>query len=297
MTATPLNIGWIGLGKMGLPICRRLKAAGHSVTALVRGAAGRDRAAEHQLASAETITALAADADVVFSAISDDAALTDIVLGPRALASCLRPQQIFIDLSTVSPLVSQSVATHLEGKQVPYLRAPVSGSTGMAEAGTLTTMVSGPREAFDRLKPVLCLYTRHQFYLGDGEAARHLKLAINMMVGATSAVLAEALTFGRKGGLDVATMLEVICQSAVASPLIDYKRKMLVEEDFQSAFSLSQIIKDYDILLATGRIGHCPLPLTAQIRAQFEGARARGHGEKDFFVMAADAANLAGLKP
>ena len=295
MVAATMTIGWIGLGKMGLPICRRLTAAGHQVTVYVRNDAGHARAVSNGFAKATTIADLVAGASVVISAISDDAALNAIVTGPQALAACLRPHQVFVDISTVSPAASQAIAALLAPSGAAYLRAPVSGSTVMAEAGTLTALVSGPKAAFDQLLPMLAAYTRKQFYIGDGEAARHLKLAINLMVGATSALLAEALTFGRKGGLDVATMLEVISQSAVASPLIDYKSKMLIEEDFAPAFALEQIMKDFDLLLATGRAEHCPLPLAAQIRQQFEGAYARGHGGKDFFVLAADAAKLAGL--
>lgn len=296
MTRNLPKIGWIGLGKMGLPICRRLRGAGHDVIVLVRNVTGSERAIANGFATADGISDLAARCDIVFSAISDDAALIDIVAGPDALARCLRPHQSFVDISTVSPSASQGVAERLAAQHVLYLRAPVSGSTVMAEAGTLTTMVSGPRSGYDQLAPIFAAYTRKQFYVGEGEAARQLKLAVNLLVGATSAMLAEALAFGRKGGLDLATMLDVIAQSAVASPLIDYKRKALVEGDYTPAFALSQIMKDFDLLLMTGAQQHCPLPLAAQIRQQFEGANARGHGARDFFVLAADIARLAQVR-
>lgn len=287
MSTMSLTIGWIGLGKMGLPICRRLRTAGYDVTVFVRNALGRERAVANGFAAVDSIAALSTSCDVVFAAISDDAALTEIVAGPGALSACLKSNQVFVDTSTVSPAASQEAAKLLAATGARYLRAPLSGSTAMAEAGNLTTFVSGPKAIFERLTPVLAAYTRKQFHVGEGEEARHLKLAINLLVGATAALLGEALSFGRKGGLETAMMLEVISQSAVASPLIDYKRKMLIEQDFTPAFTVQQIMKDYDLLLATGRAESCRLPLAALVREQFAAVSALGHGQSDFFVVAA----------
>ena len=142
---------------------------------------------------------------------------------------------------------------------------------------------------------IFAAFTRKAFHVGEAEEARYLKLVLNAMVGATSALLAEALAFGRKGGLDNATMLDVVTQSAVASPLIAYKRDMIVSGDYRAAASLSLLMKDFDILLSEARNAHCPLPLTSMVRQFYEQAFVKGCGEEDFFVLVREFANQAGL--
>lgn len=290
-----MRIGWIGLGKMGLPMARRLSTAGHEVVAYARSEGGRQRAGQNGFRYAASIAETIVDADVVISAISDDAALSDIVADEDGLASAMREGQIFIDTSTVSPDASRAADRLLAAKSIAYLRAPVSGSTVLAAAGALTVIVSGPRGEYDRLAPVFSTFARKSFYVGEAEQARTLKLVLNTLVGATSALFAEALAFGRKGGLELEGMLEVIAESAVSSPLIGYKVGTILEGTYEPAFSVAQMMKDYDIALSVARSNHAPMPLLAQIREQYEAAFAGGSGERDFFVLVREAALRAGL--
>ncbi len=285
MHEEPWRIGWIGFGKMGVPICHRLHNAGFEISVHARNEAGFARAMANDLPSVGDLAELVERSDIIMAAITDDAALLDIVGGQDALAEAMTDRQIFVDTSTVSPKASSQAGEMLSKRDIPYLRAPVSGSTQMAAAGTLSTIVSGPKEAYERLAPVFSSFVRQSFYLGDGEQARFMKLALNAMVAATSALLAESLAVARKGGLENATALDVISQSAVASPLIGYKRDMIVAGDYEPAFSVSQMLKDLNILLAVGQSEHCPLPVSAQIRQQYEAAYARGLGEQDFFAL------------
>lgn len=290
-----MEIGWIGLGKMGLPMSRRLRDAGHAITVLARHDAGRARAQAEGYAPVATLPELTRKVELVVSSVSDDEALLDIGVGDHALAAHLGAGQAWIETSTVSPEASRKVADLVEARGATYLRAPVSGSTALAEAGTLTTMVSGPRDAFERLQPIFAACTRRQFYLGDDEQARYMKLAVNAMVGATAALMAESLAFSGKGGIALDAALEVFCDSAVASPLMQYKRAMILEGRYEPAFAVSQIMKDLDILLSVGRTTHAPQPLAAQIRQQFEAAYLRGNGERDLFVLVREMAELAGV--
>jgi len=295
MSVSKLQIGWIGAGKMGLPICKRLKDAGHKLAVLGRSDASRAQLFAAGLDARSSIKDVVAGADVVFAAITDDASLGNIVGGDGGVAANLAAGKTFVEMSTVSPAASAAAAALLAARGIAYLRAPVSGSTSMAEAGTLTALVSGPQQKYDDLGPVFSAFTRKVFHVGDGEEARVLKLVLNAMVGATSALVAEALAFGRKGGLDNATMLDVITQSAVASPLIGYKRDMIVSGDYTPAFPISGMMKDFDILLSVGRSAHCPLPLAAQIRQFYEAAYVRGQGDRDFFALVEEFAQLAGV--
>lgn len=288
------KIAWIGAGKMGLPICKRLKSAGHAVTVLARMPAKAEALASLGLDCANSIAETIRDADVVFTSVTDDKALTDVVM-ESGFTSAIAPHAVFVDISTVSPTVSAQIAAQLPTANA-YLRSPVSGSTGMAEAGTLTTLVSGPRPAFDAMTEVFTAFTRKAFHLGEAEEARYLKLAINSMVAATSALLGEALAFGLKGGLSHAAMLEVITQSAVASPLIGYKKDMIVSGDYTPAATLDMLRKDLDLLLSAAEVQGTPLPVNAGIKQIYDAASARGLGQKDFFVLVQEAETAATSK-
>lgn len=286
-----MTIAWIGAGKMGLPVCQRLKAAGFDVRVLARREAQAKALADIGFAVATDAAQLVRGADVVFTCVSDDSALRDVVLAP-GFAPALSPSAVLIDMSTVSPAVSKDVAEHLPAG-ISYLRAPVSGSTSMAAAGTLTALVSGPRAAFDRMAPVFAAFTKQAFHLGEAEEARFLKLAINSMVAATSALLGEALAFGRKGGLSNDVMMEVITQSAVASPLIGYKKNMVVSGDYTAAATLTMLQKDVELFLDAGRGMGMSMPLGELVRGLYRTASDKGLGEEDFFVLVREAQRAA----
>ena len=289
MTQSSKRIGWIGAGKMGLPICLRLKAAGHDVHVLGRSAGAMQKLGQIGLTPHADIASLAENADVAISSISNDAALEEVVLGVGGVAATLPSGRIFIDISTVSPTISAKVAEQLELEGISYLRSPMSGSTAMAEAGTLTAVVSGPKATFDVLQTLFECFTRKAFYVGEHEEARYMKLVLNSMVAATSALLAEAFAFGQKGGLDNATMLSVINQSVVASPLIAYKTDMIVKENYAPAATLSMLQKDLALLLSEAYTNGAYMPLANHIYDIYRNASTRGLAEKDFFVLVQDA--------
>ncbi len=287
-------VGWIGIGKMGNPMSRRVLAAGFAVTVFDPDIANRATVVAEGAVPAHDLASLVDAAEAVFLTIPNDEVLRAIVCGPEGLASRVGPRHVVVEMSTVSPRVSAEVAAALAPTGAAYLRAPVSGSTATAAAGALAVLLSGPREAFDRVLPVLVTFSQRQTWLGIGEEARYLKLVLNTLVGATSALLAEALTLGAKGNLSVAQMLEAIGGSAVASPLIAYKRDMLVNRRFDAAFTVTQMMKDFDLILGAARDDHVPMFLTALIRQQYESAHAVGEAEQDFFVLYEQYQRLAG---
>jgi 3-hydroxyisobutyrate dehydrogenase-like beta-hydroxyacid dehydrogenase len=167
----------------------------------------------------------------------------------------------------------------------------VSGSTALAAQGALTAVISGPAGALASLRDFYAVFTRKTFRRRQGgEEARYLKLVLNSLVRGTSALLAEALAMGRKGGLGNVAMMDVICESAVASSLLQYKRDMVVDGSYAPAFAVNQIMKDLDIISEVSRQDHCPMPLAAQVRQQYEAAFVNGCGDLDFFVLARQAA-------
>ncbi|WP_419760338.1 NAD(P)-dependent oxidoreductase [Acidisoma sp.] len=291
-----MTAGWIGLGKMGLPMSSHIAAAGHALHVYDPASEAQSFAAAAGAKVESDARAVAAAAPIVFSSIPNDAVLLSLVMGSSGLAACMKPGSILVDTSTVSPRASAEVAAALATAGVLYLRAPVSGSTSTAETGKLTVLASGDETAYREVEPLLSAFSARQFYVGSGEEARYLKLAINMLVGATSALLAEALTFGQKGNLSIDQMLEVICESAVASPLIAYKRQMLSKRDFSPAFTVEQMIKDFDLVIDAARDEQVPVFLVSLIRQQYEAARAQGRGHQDFFVLLEQYEAMAGFQ-
>lgn len=281
------RIAWIGAGKMGLPICKRLMAAGHDVKVLARRPEQAEVLESFGFACAGSVADTIRGTDVVFTSVTDDKALADVALSADFL-STLPASAVFIDISTASPALSAKIASQLPKANV-YLRSPVSGSTGMAVAGTLTALVSGPKAAFDDMAEVFAVFTKKAFHVGEEEEARYLKLAINSMVAATAALLGEALAFGVKGGLTNAAMLEVITQSAVASPLIGYKKDMIISGEYSPAATLDMLRKDLDLLLSAAEAQGTSLPVNEGIKQIYDAASARGLGQKDFFVLVQDA--------
>jgi 3-hydroxyisobutyrate dehydrogenase-like beta-hydroxyacid dehydrogenase len=283
----PFKIAFIGAGKMGLPVCRRLKSAGHDVRVFAR----RPEQASQLQASGFAVSSAAPDlvgsADIIFTCVSDDKALADVVMN-EAFRAAVAERALLIDLSTVSPGISAEVARFLP-QGVSFLRSPVSGSTVMAEAGTLTVLVSGPKPAFDGCADLFAAFTKKAFHLGEGEEARYLKLAINSMVAATSALLGEALAFGSKGGMSNDAMLEVIMQSVVASPLIGYKKDMIAGGNYAPAATLNMLAKDLDLFLASAAEIGVATPVNTVIRKSYSAAAGNGLGEMDFFVLVQEA--------
>jgi 3-hydroxyisobutyrate dehydrogenase-like beta-hydroxyacid dehydrogenase len=290
------KIGWIGLGKMGVPMSQNLIKKGYTVTAYNRTKDKGKALADAGAKVVDSAKAAASGADVVISMISDDPVLEAISYGPNGAFEGLKSGATFIDMSTVSPVASARVADAAKAKGIKYLRAPVSGSTVLAAAGTLTIFASGPKDAYDQCVDILGSMGGKVFHVGTGEEARYLKLVMNMMVGLTSAMVAEALTFGEAGGMNWEQMIDIVNASVAASPLIGYKAALLKSRNYAAAFAVSQMAKDFDIMLDTGKAKNVPLPVTALVR-QFWGAMmAKGKGEQDFFSLVSLNEDLAGMK-
>jgi 3-hydroxyisobutyrate dehydrogenase-like beta-hydroxyacid dehydrogenase len=294
--ANKQKIAWVGLGKMGVPMSQNLVKKGYSVTVYNRT---KDKTKPLADAGAKVVGSVkdaASGADVVISMISDDSALEAISYGPGGAFEGAKSGAVFIDMSTVSPGASARVAAAAQKKGIKYLRAPVSGSTALASAGTLTIFASGPKDAYDACTEIFGCMGQKVFHVGTGEEARYLKLVMNMMVGLTSAMAAEALTFGEAGGMNWEQMIDIVGASVVASPLIGYKSAMLKSRNYAPAFTAAQMAKDFDIMIEAGRAKNVPMPMTALIRQFWSTMMARGKGEQDFFSLVSVLEEMAGIK-
>jgi len=288
-----MKIHFIGVGKMGLPMAGHLRSAGHEVTVEDLDPARVALAAAQGL-EVKTCGAGICSAEAVFSSLPHDDALLAVA---GMVASRASRGLVFVDTSTVSPQASAEAAQELDEAGVQYLRCTVSGNNKMAESAQLTTMVSGPRAAYERLLPLLSTLGPNSFYLGDGEQARLMKLVVNLMIVQTSAMLAEALALGRKGGLDWHDMWQVLGASAVASPILKAKGVQLVQRDFTPTFTVEQMLKDIGLILDAGAASDVPLPQTAMTQQLMRSAMAHGDGQQDYAVVIKSAERAAGLAP
>lgn len=287
-----MKVHVIGVGKMGLPMAGHLRRGGHSVTVDDPDEARLDLAGRAGLAVARGGAGLQV-CDVALSSLPDDYALMDV--GERVLEHA-RSGTAFIDTSTVSLEASSHVASRLERSGVQYLRTTVSGNNRMAESAQLTVMASGPRATYDAVLPLLKLLGPAQFWLGEGEQARLMKLVVNLMIAQTSAMLAEALALGRKGGLRWQDMWDVIAGSAVGSPIVKAKGEQLSRRDFTPTFTVEQMLKDLGLILGAAQASHVPVPQAAATLQLMQAAVAQGLGHEDYAAIIKAVERSAGLE-
>ncbi len=289
-----MKIHFTGIGKMGLPMAGHLAAAGHALTVSDPCDERCELAQEQGLAVVSDAAAAMAQADAVFSSLPHDAALRAVA---AQVAAAARPGTVYVDTSTVSLQASADAAQALDGKGLAYLRTAVSGNNKMAEAAQLTVLASGPRAAYEQVLPLLKTLGLNHFYLGEAEQARLMKLVVNLMIAQTSAMLAEALTLGRKGGLDWQAMWEVLTASAVASPIVKAKSAQLSQRDFTPTFTVEQMIKDLDLILTAGAASNVPLMQTAMTQKLMHAAVVQGNGLDDYAAIIKVLERGAGLNP
>jgi 3-hydroxyisobutyrate dehydrogenase-like beta-hydroxyacid dehydrogenase len=288
------QIGWVGAGRMGVPMAGFILEAGYPLTVYSRSAASRQKLVALGAREAFGPAECARGAEVVFCAVADDAALRDVALGPGGVLAHARPGAIFADTSTVSPRVSAEIDREAAARGVGYLRMPISGNAASARSGDITVLVSGPEVAWLRVKPIVQMFSRTQAYLGDGEQARYMKLVINAIVVNTGQAMAEALTLGRKAGLEWQLLLDTIAHSTIASPWLKAKIAALKPRDFTPTMSPQLILKDMDLMLAAAAAHETSLPLTKLTRELWQELLA-GHENEDYMAAVKLAERRAGL--
>lgn len=295
MSTETTVVGWIGVGAMGLPICANLVKGGVDVIALDRRPERTALAAEAGARAATSTAQLVTGSDIIFSMVYDDAALEVLLSGADGVLASILPGTLFIDMSTVSPAVSAWAAGMLAKNGVRYLRAPVSGSVPLAQDGTLAVMASGKRSDFEDCLPVLRLFSSLQTYVGEGEAARVIKLVINMMVVNATALIGEALSFGERSGVPRETLVDAINSSIVGSRHYQSRADGLKNRRYTSAGPVSMAAKDVDMVLAIARNQALSLPLTSYIRQYVTQMIHEGKGDLEVTALAEFPLRSAGL--
>ena len=296
MTSDRPRIGWIGVGRMGFALAARLLDAGHDVAVYNRTRAKADPLGER---GAKIVDAPAdlADRDVVFIMVSAPSDLADVTTGELGLLT--DPESapgIIVDSSTVSTQASALLRAEAAQRGATLLAAPVSGNPKVVKSGKLTLAVSGPRDAYDRVEPLLQLLGRGVTYVGDDEVARLVKICHNVFLGVVIQSLAEITMLAERGGTTRAAFLEFLNDSVMGSTFSRYKTPALVNLDFAPTFTMALLSKDFDLGLAAAHDLEVPMPLaaaTAQLVASAVGA---GHRDVDFAALILEQARRSGVE-
>lgn len=287
-----VTVGVIGLGNMGAAFAERVLDAGYRLVVQNRTRAKAEALEARGAAVASTPADLAEQVDVVVTSLADDEALEAVA---AAVLAAARSGTVLVDMSTVSPAASARVASLANEAAVGYVRAPVSGNPTVVRAGNLSVMVSGPRDAFDRAEPVVRAIGPTVYYLGEGEEARVVKLAINLMIGGLAELMAEALVLGEAAGVDRAALLEVMGGSAAGAPFVRYKTEALLRDDYSATFTTALMEKDLDLILDAAADARVELPLAKAMKPLLRAAIDGGYQDHDFMALFLQLRKASGL--
>jgi 3-hydroxyisobutyrate dehydrogenase-like beta-hydroxyacid dehydrogenase len=279
------RIGWIGAGRMGYPLAERLIAAGFDVSIYNRTREKAEPLAAH---GAHLVDAPAdlADRDVVFSAVAGPADFRAVMLGERGLLSRGgRSPAVIVDCSTISAEVSDEVRRAAAARGTDLLAAPISGNGGEVAAGRALFAVSGPHAAFERIVPLLTVMGRGVHYIGEADAARFVKLAHNLFLGAVIQSLVETTLLVEAHGIDRKAYLDFMNDSPMGSTFTAYKTPHLVDLDWSPTFTSTLLAKDLHLGLAAARERGVELPVTQQVREQVQAVIDAGRADEDFSVL------------
>jgi 3-hydroxyisobutyrate dehydrogenase-like beta-hydroxyacid dehydrogenase len=275
-------VGLVGLGNMGTAIAERLLEAGFPLAVYNRTRGKAEPLAARGASVAESAAHLAAQADVVLTSVADDDALEAVA--EEVLAGA-RPGTVLVDLSTVSPAASARVASRAASASVEYLRAPVSGNPTVVRAGNLSFIVSGRSETLDRVEPVIRAIGPTIHHVGDGEQARIVKLAVNLMIAGLAQLMSEALVLGESAGVSRAALLDVMGASAAGAPFVKYKTEPLLNDDYSATFTTALMEKDIDLVLEAADESAVELPLAQELKALLRAASEAGYTDDDFMAL------------
>lgn len=290
------RLGFIGLGVMGGRIARRLLAAGYTVTGFNRTKAKAHWLQDLGMRWADSPRAVAASSEVIFTMLTDTAALQTATTGPDGLLAGLSPGKTYLDMSTVSPAASRELAAQVLERGAQMLDAPVSGSVSTLEEGRLSIMVGGDRAAFERVRPILLAIGPTVMHIGGNGQAVLLKIATNLNLAAQMLAFSEGVVLAEKGGIPRQTAVDVLLNTVIASPMLKYRGPFVLQQPAEAWFDVGMMQKDVGLALELGRQLAVPLPTTAVANEWLTAARSLGLGRQDFAAVCEVLAHLAGLR-
>jgi 2-hydroxy-3-oxopropionate reductase len=288
-------IGFIGLGIMGRPMARNLLKAGYPLVVHSRSRGPVDEIAGAGAKIGTSPRDVAAQSDVLITMLPNSPDVEQVVLGRDGVIEGARPGLILLDMSTISPLVSQKIGAALAEKSVKMLDAPVSGGEKGAIDGVLSIMVGGDKAVFDKVLPIFQAMGKTITHLGPLGAGGFTKLANQIIVAVNLTALGEALTLAKKAGLDRELTLTALAGGLAGSKCLDQKKPNYVAETYNPGFKIDLHYKDLGLIMESARALGVPLPATAAVQELFSALRVKGRGGLDHSGVITLLEDLAGL--
>ena len=290
------KVGWIGLGRMGEAMVKRLTKAGHGVDIWNRTRSKAEPLVEYGATLVDSKLELAA-CETVFTMVSTTDDLKEVLFGPGGLVTGKTLPRLVVDSSSISQEGSTEVRARLESMGVAYLCAPVSGNAKVAKAGKLLVVASGPKHLYDLAEPYLRAMSRKCMWVGEGELARVWKIAHNTMFGVVIQNLCEITVLAEKAGIPRHVFLESINDSVLGSMYTRYKTPVLSNLTFeQVTFTPKLLLKDLDLGMAAAKAQGVSMPAAAATRESVSRLIGRGYDDVDFSVLLVEVAKDAGLE-
>jgi 3-hydroxyisobutyrate dehydrogenase-like beta-hydroxyacid dehydrogenase len=279
------TLGFVGLGAMGSRIAGRLVDSGNQVYAINRTKAKAQPLIDRGLRWRESPREVAAAAEVVFSMVTDDAALGAIASGPDGILAGLEDGKVYVDMSTVSPRASRQLAERVDWLGAQMLDAPVSGSIPQAESGTLAIMVGGERQAFASVEPLLRELGQTVTHIGTNGQGLLLKLAINISLAVQTLAFSEGLLLAERGGIDPRLAAEVMSTSSIGSPMLRARIPLFLDLPEQAWFDVELMQKDIRLARQTADDLQIPLPSATVADQILTQARNLGYAHRDLAAL------------
>jgi 2-hydroxy-3-oxopropionate reductase len=293
---TQPNIGFIGLGIMGKPMARNLIKAGFSVVVHNRSRAKVDELVRDGARAAPSPREVASGVDVIITMLPNSPDVELVALGPGGIKEGAKPGQLFIDMSTINPVVSKKIAKELSGNGVAMVDAPVSGGEKGAIDGALSIMAGGEPQDFERALPVFNALGKTITHMGPLGAGGFTKLANQIIVAINLTAIGEALVFGAKAGVDPEKMIRALSGGLAGSKCLDQKSEKILSGDFGPGFKIDLHSKDLSLIQDAARAVGVPIPTTAFIEQLFAALRVRGRGGLDHSSVITLFEDLAGVQ-
>jgi len=246
------QIGFIGLGKMGVPMAQNLINSGYKLSVYNRSELKAESLIKQGANLAKSPEELLKQSEVVILMVSDDHAIKDLFYGENGLLVAASAGKIIVNMSTVSPEISKEMSALVKQNGSFYLDAPVSGSLKQAQEGSLVIMVGGDKNTFETVKPILGVLGKIALQVGDIGAGNSAKLAINALLSFHALGLAEAVSFAKKQGIETKDLLELINNSALGNVFMKIKGEAILQENYNAVFALKHIAKDLGLAKAEG---------------------------------------------
>lgn len=272
------RIGFVGLGIMGRPMVGNLLAAGYPVTVWNRSQPGVDACVEAGATAADGPAGVAASADIFISMVTDSPDVEAVLRGPGGAIEGLRAGSLVVDMSTISPVVTRSIAARLAAHDVAMIDAPVSGGDAGAIAGTLSIMVGGEASDVERARPVFEVLGTTITHVGPIGAGQTVKLCNQVAIAGALEGVCEALSLAQKSGVDPARMLDAISAGAAGSWQLSNLGPRIIDRDFAPGFMVRLLQKDLRLALGAAQEVQQPLPVTALVHQLFHQLEALGSG-------------------